>query len=133
MTSRPSARESELDDETPIGELIETALDGARALANEEATLVLLELGDDGRTIARAVLVALAATMSCAVAIAWAGIALADALCLGSVGLALFSLSAAVLGALGLLGSRLLVPITILGQSRQRLERRLARVTERLR
>lgn len=122
-----------IDDEASVGVLVERAIGGARELATHEAALVLVELERDGRALQRTLAIALAGVTCLSVAIAWAGVALAMAVPLGAGGIALLAALFAVLGVVVLLGARRQLPPTILGESRVRLERRIAHVTESLR
>lgn len=120
-------------DDVPIGVLVERALGGARELATHEATLVLVELERDGRALQRSLTLALVGGACVSAAIAWAGVALVMALSLGAAGLAALATVFAALGVGVLFRARGQLPPTILGESRVRLERRMARVTESLR
>jgi hypothetical protein len=120
------------DDDASIGELIERAIGGARDLATHEATLAMAELEHDVRTIRTTLVLALSGASCVAVSIAWGGVAVALALGIGALGLAVAALVLGVAGVVALLLARERVPSTLLGRSRARLERRIARVTETL-
>ena len=121
------------DDEVPVGELVERALGGARDLAAQEAQLAMMELEAEGRAVQRALMLSIAASAALAAAVAWGGVALALALSLGAGGIAALALVAAVSGGAMLFAARRLMPRSVLGESRGRLEKRAARVSERLR
>jgi hypothetical protein len=125
--------EAEDDEEAPIGELVERAIAGARDLATHEATLALVEVEQDAQAIRTTVLLALVGASCVAVSIAWAGVAVALAVGAGASGLAIAALVLVALGAAILVLARKHAPTTLLGKSRARLERRIARVTESLR
>ncbi len=134
-TTRPPehAREADDDDDqTSIGELVERALAGARDLATHEASLALTELEQDVVHVRTAVIVAVVGASCISVALAWAGVALAWALSLGALGLGVGAAIVALAGAAALIWAARKLPPTILGKSRARLERRIARVTESL-
>lgn len=122
-----------IDDDVPVGELVERALGGARDLATQEAQLAMMELEAEGRAVQRALMLSIAASTALAAAIAWGGVAFALALSLGAGGIAMLALVAAVSGGAMLFGARRLMPRSVLGEARGRLEKRAARVSERLR
>ncbi len=131
--TRVETRSEEPEDDAPIGELVERAIGGARDLATHEAALVLVELEEDVQAIRRAAVLAIVGAACLSAAVAWAGVALALALSLGAIGLAVFALVFTTLGAIALFLARGRLPSSILGKSRVRVERRIARVTESLR
>ena len=123
----------DLDDESPIGEVIERALGSAGDLAAEEGSLFLVEVDENARAIRGAVAFVLFAGVWLSAALAWAGVALALALPVGAAGLVALSLVGAVAGVGALAAARRRLPPSILGRSRLRVERRIARVRETLR
>jgi hypothetical protein len=120
------------DDEASIVELVERAIGGARDLATHEATLAMAELEHDVRRIRTMLVLALSGASCVAVSVAWGGVALALALGVGALGLGVAALVLGIGGAVALLLAREHLPPTLLGKSRARLERRIARVTETL-
>ena len=132
-TTRPLERARDADDdEASIGELVERALAGARDLATHEASLALTELEHDVVHVRTAVIVAAVGASCLSIALAWAGVALAWALSLGALGLGIGAAVVALAGAAALIWAARNLPPTVLGKSRARLERRIARVTESL-
>lgn len=123
----------DVDDDAPIGEIIERALGSARDLAAEEASLILVDVDADARAIRRATVLGLAAAVWLSAALAWAGGALALTLSLGAPGMAGLAVIGAAIGAAVLTLARAQVPPTILAKSRLRVERRILRVMETLR